>query len=191
MSQFVLPCACGAQIPVNRSQAGMSLPCPQCGKPVEVPTIRKLAEFASGVVEKKDSTRSGALKWLTPVAAVSFIVGLIGLSYAGYLYYERYTYLSFVAQIGGDLNLTEEDFMKEIRKSASQSPPADTWDYWNTMLYDGLKDASPPELFRAKRYLEARWPTLVQSFLVGLTGLGVFGISSFAIQKRRKVQNSI
>jgi len=154
---------------------------------VEVPTIRKLAEFASSVVEKNDSARSGALKWLTPVAAVSFIVGLIGLSYAGYLYYERYTYLSFVAQIGGDLKLSEEDFMKEIRKSASQSPPADTWDYWNTMLYDGLKDARPPDLFRAKRYLEAGWPTLLQSLLVGLTGLGVFGLCCFVIQKSRKV----
>jgi len=191
MSQFVLPCACGAQIPVNRSQAGMSLPCPQCGKPVEVPTIRKLAEFASDVVEKNDSARSGALKWLTPVAAISFIVGLIGLSYAGYLCYERYDYLLFVAQIGGELNLSEEDFIKEIRKSASQSPPADTWDYWNTMLYDGLKDASPPDLFRVKRYLEARWPTLVLSFLVGLTGLCVFGVCSFAIQKRRKAWNVI
>ena len=186
MSQFLLPCACGAKIPVNRSQAGMSLPCPQCGETMEVPTIRKLAEFASVAPERKGPKRGGAVKWLGPVAALSFIVGLLGLSYAGTIYYERYTYLAYISEVGADLKLTEEDFLAEVRKSASQSSPADTWDYWNTMLNDGLKDASPPDLFQAKRHLEARWPTLVSSLLVGLAGFGVFGVCSFLIQKIRK-----
>ena len=186
MSQFLLPCACGAKIPVNRSQAGMSLPCPQCGDIMEVPTIRNLSKFASTAPEGKEPKRSRSVKWLGPVAALSFIVGLIGLSYAGSLYYERYTTLTYVSQAGADLNLTEENFMAEVRKSASQSSPADTWDYWNIMLNDGLKDANPPDLFQAKRFLEARWPTLVSSFLVGLAGFGLFGIFSFLLQKIRK-----
>ena len=186
MSQFLLPCACGGKIPVNRSQAGMTLPCPQCGKTIEIPTIRKLAEFASVASEKKETKRVGIAKWLGPIAAIAFVVGLIGLAYGGYLYYERYTYLSFISQIGGDLKLTEENFMVEVRKSAIQSAPADTWDYWNTMLYDGLKDASPPDLFRAKRHLEARWPTMTYSFFVGLAGLGIFGASCFFLHRSRK-----
>ncbi len=185
MSQFLLPCTCGANIPVNRSQAGMSLPCPNCGNTVEVPTIRKLAEFATVVPAKKQAKTGQAAKWLGPVAAVSLIVGLIAMAYAGYLYYERYSYTTFVKQSGGDINVEEAEFLEGIRNHALQSAPADTWDYWNIMLEEGLKDPDPPDIFKIKRYLASRMPTMVGSLLTGGIGIAIFAISSVLLQRFR------
>jgi hypothetical protein len=185
MSQFLLPCSCGAKLPVSKSQAGMSLLCPECGVSVEVPTIRKLSELAIAIPETK-RTKSGGLKWLGPVAAISLLVGIIGLSYAGYLFYERRTYVAFAVENGANLDLKESDFIADIRKSAEQSAPADTWDYWNIMLNDGLKDPNPPDLFKVKRYLESRLPTMLNSLWAGLGGAAVFVAASFLIQQQRK-----
>ncbi len=186
MSQFLLPCSCGAKLPVNKSQAGMSLPCPECGVSVEVPTIRKLSSLATMIPEKKRAKAGQGLKWLGPVAAISLLVGIVGLSYAGYLFYERRTYRGFAVENGANMDVKESDFMADIRKSAEQSAPADTWDYWNTMINEGLKDPNPPDVFKLKRYLESKLPTLLNSLWVGLAGAAVFVGTSFLIQRQRK-----
>ncbi len=186
MSQFLLPCACGANIPVNRSQAGMSLPCPQCGKAIDVPTIRKLAEFASAVPAKKAIKTSNSWNLLGVIAAISFIVGLAGLTYGGYLVYDRYTITSQLAQNDVDLNKTEAEFMEGIRTKALQSAPSDTWDYWNIMVEEGLKDPDPPDLFKFKRYLASRVPEMIGSLITGGVGLAIFAISAFMMQRTRK-----
>ena len=187
MSQFLLPCACGAKIPVNSSQAGMSLPCLECGKTVEVPTIRKLAGFASTVPAKKEAmSRSG--KWLGPIAAISFIIGLLGLAYGGSLVYERYSYISEITQTGTKLNLTEAEYIAEVRKSALLSAPADTWDFWNALVNNGLRDPNPPGFFQVKRYLASRLPIMRASFLIGGISLAVFALSTFLMQKFRPVR---
>ena len=185
MSQFLLPCACGAKIPVNRSQAGMSLPCLECGKTVEVPTIRKLAEFATSVPAKKEAINRSS-KWLGPIAAISFIVSLLGLAYGGSLAYERYSYLSELTKTGANLNLTEAEYIADVRKSALLSSPADTWDFWNAIVNNGLRDPSPPGFFQVKRYLASQIPMMRGSFLVGGFSLAVFALTTFLMQKFRK-----
>lgn len=186
MSQFLLPCACGANIPVNRSQAGMSLPCPQCGNAIEVPTIRKLASFASAAPAKKVIKPTKSWNLLGAIAAISFIAGLIGLTYGGYLVYDRYSITSQLAQNEVDLNKTEEEFMEMIRTKALQSPPSDTWDYWNVMIEEGLKDPDPPDIFKFQRYLASRVPEMIGSLAAGGIGLTLFAISAFLMQRTRK-----
>jgi Domain of unknown function (DUF1922) len=44
MARFLLPCACGRQLPVTAAQAGDQLQC-ECGQRLEVPTLRHLAAF--------------------------------------------------------------------------------------------------------------------------------------------------
>ena len=185
MSQFLLPCACGAKIPVNRSQAGMSLPCPQCGETVEVPTIRKLAEFALTATAKKETKTGLSAKWLGPIAAISLIVSLIGLAYGGSLAYERYSFISQLTHNGASLNTTEAEFMTEFRKSALQTTPADTWDFWNIMVNNGLRDPSPPELFLVKRYLASQVQPMFVSVVTGGISLAVFALATFLMQKFR------
>jgi len=184
MSQFLLPCVCGAKIPVNRSQAGMTLPCLECGKTVEVPTIRKLAQFVSIVPTKKEAKGRSA-KWLGPIAAISFLISLLGLTYGGSLVYERYSYISEITKSNANLNLTEAEYIAEVRKSALLSAPADTWDFWNAIVNNGLRDPNPPYRFQVKRYLASQVTWMRDSFLVGGISLAVFALSTFLMQKFR------
>lgn len=186
MSQFLLPCLCGAKIPVNRSQAGMTLPCPECGKAIEVPTIRKLTPFAVTTPAKKETKATNSWKLLGPVAALGFLVGLLGLAYGGSLLYERYETISQVTQAGMDLNRTEEEFIAGVRENALKSAPSDTWDYWNVMLEEGLSDPKPPDLFRVKRYLASRLPTMIGALITGGVGILIFSLSAFLMQRLRR-----
>ena len=185
MSQFLLPCSCGAQIPVNRSQAGMSLPCLQCGKSIDVPTIRNLAPYANTLPAKKETTGNNSWKWLGPIAAIAFLVGLVGLAIGGNMAYERYYIISQVTSNGMDLTKTEEDYLSEVRKVALKSAPADTWDYWNVMVSEGLSDPSPPEFFRIKRYLESRFQPMMAWLITGAAGTAIFAVTSVLMQKLR------
>ena len=164
----------------------MSLPCPQCGKAIDVPTIRKLAEFASTDSAKKAVKTSRSWNWVGPIAAISFVVGLIGLTYGGYLAYERYSFISQLTENGAKLDTTEAEFIEGIRKKALQSAPSDTWDYWNVMIVEGLKDPDPPDLFKYKRYLASRVPEIRGSFITAGVSFAIFALSSFMMQRSRK-----
>jgi len=186
MSQFLLPCPCGASIPVNRSQAGMSLPCPQCGKTIEIPTIRKLAEFAVAVPAYKPVKSAASLRWLGPIAAVSLIICLIGFTYGGYLAIERYSLISELNKSNVSLDSNEEDFLARTRKAALQSAPADTWDYLNVMIEKGLQSPNPPDFFKVKRYLESRVPPMQISLWTGCFSFAVFTIAAFVLHRGKK-----
>ncbi len=163
----------------------MSLPCPQCGASIDVPTIRKLAAFATAPLAKKESKTNNSWKFLGPIAALGLLVGLVALTYGGSLFYERYITINQVKQSGMDLNKTEDEFIAGVRQNAMKSAPSDTWDYWNVMLEEGLSDPNPPDLFRVKRYLESRLPTMIGSLLLGCVGVVIFAISSILMQKLR------
>ena len=186
MSQYLLPCSCGANIPVSRSQAGMSLPCPKCAKILDVPTIRNMASLAaiSDTPEKAKSSRAPI--WLGPVAAIAFLVAVAAFFYCGSLVWERYQILSSLAAQKIDLAITEEDFLSDLRKMASESSPADTWDYWNVMVRRGLSDANPPDVFRVKRYLESQKPLIWGSLATAVISLAVFGVSALIMQRARR-----
>jgi len=186
MSQYLLPCSCGANIPVSRSQAGMSLPCPQCAKILDVPTIRNMASLAaiSDTPEKAKSSRAPI--WLGPVAALAFLVAVSAFFYCGSLVWERYQILSSLAAQKIDLAITEEDFLSDLRKMASESSPADTWDYWNVMVRRGLSDANPPDVFRVKRYLESQQPLIWGSLATAVISLAVFAVSALIMQRARR-----
>ena len=187
MSQFLLPCNCGAKIPVNRSQAGMTLPCTQCGQSIDVPTIRKLAPYASAPAAKTVSKKVGnSWNFLGFIAAIGFLVGLVGLAYSGNLAYERFSTISRATKSGMDLSKTEEDFVAGTRQNALNSAPSDTWDYWNIMIEDGLSDPQLPHLFQVKRYLASRLPTLYTSLAIGSVGMLIFAVSSFLMQSLKR-----
>ena len=164
----------------------MSIPCHQCGKAIDVPTIRKLNEFAVAVPATKSSKSGSSTKWLGPVAAISLIVCLISFSYAGYLALERYALVEEMVANKADLSATEEDFLSQTRKAALRSQPADTWDYLNVMIEKGLQAPNPPDFFKVKRYLASRLPPLQISLTIGGITLAIFGIAAFVLQRGRK-----
>lgn len=186
MSQYLLPCSCGANIPVSRSQAGMSLPCPQCAKSLDVPTIRNMASLAAISDAPKKAKSSRAPIWLGPLAALAFLVAAAAFFYCGSLVWERYQILSSLAEQKVDLTITEEVFLADLRRMASESLPSDTWDYWNVMVRQGLSEANPPDLFRIKRYLESKKPSIWGSLATAVLSLAVFAVSALMIQRAKR-----
>ncbi len=59
--QFALPCSCGNSVPVQQSQAGATVVCSQCGKTLNVPTIRGLRSLEA-IPETEGATASDALQ---------------------------------------------------------------------------------------------------------------------------------
>lgn len=86
MSKYLLPCACGKVIVIDASQAGQQIAC-ECGKLLEVPTLRGVRELepapetASPSREATDWNPSRGL-----VFAGSFVLFVIGaaVSYVGF-----------------------------------------------------------------------------------------------------------
>lgn len=191
MSKYLLPCSCGANIPVSRSQAGMNLPCPQCGKKIEVPTIRQMSTLEAvdaSVSTAKNSTSPNSLRIF---AALSLIVGLVALFYGGRLFLERYSIISVLAKQDMDLSKTEDDFLADMRKTSMSFTPADTWDYWNELTTEGMVDPNPPDLFKFKRFLEGRYPWMQGSLIIAGISLMMFAISSIIMFRGSRFADKI
>jgi len=195
MSSYLLPCDCGAKVTISRSQAGMSLLCPQCSTQLQVPTIRNMSLLAAAEspVDKSKphghstkGTRNRSPIFLGLLAAAFMLVAIGSLAYAGWIAYERYSILSNLSESKVDLSKTEEDFLKEIRATALQAPPADTWDYWNLLANQGLSEPNPPDFFRIKRYLAAQKPVMNRWFAIGGVSLALFVATAFITQKMTK-----
>lgn len=79
MSQYRLPCAkdnCGGSAVVDASQAGLTVPCPDCGAPLEVPTIRGLSQLQR-VASAEPETAPGG--WGIPQAVMTVGAALMAL----------------------------------------------------------------------------------------------------------------
>ncbi len=180
MSQFLLPCLCGAKIPINRSQAGMTLPCPQCGTSVEVPTIRHLNSLepaASGnTVAPKRASRGPSLA-LRVIAGILLLLSIGFLSYGGIMAYERWTFPV-------NLNMTEEDYVKDMSVGLDELSPASTWDTWNNLADNGLMNIETPNYFRYKRSFEAAAPKMYTCLGIGFASFFGFVISFFLSRNR-------
>lgn len=84
MSQYRLPCTkddCGGSTVVDVSQAGLSVPCPQCGTSLEVPTIRGLAQLERVATEEPEHAQR---KWGLPQSLMTIgAVILVGFAVLG------------------------------------------------------------------------------------------------------------
>ncbi len=180
MTQYLLPCDCGAEIPVSRSQAGMSVPCPACGKSLDVPTIRNLANLKPAPVAANTTARDHYRppNILQRIAAgIFFLVAVGGLGYGGLVAYQRVT-------LPIDMSRTEEDFYAESKESLEAMSPADTWDTWNAIAYAGVTSARTPDYFLIKRAYENSAKQMYLSLGIGSVGLAIFVACLFIAPKR-------
>lgn len=190
MSKFVLPCNhCGSSVVIARSQAGMSIPCGGCGVVLQAPTIRHFGTLKQVEVETPVPTTPKSSLWLSLLAAIAFIVGAGSLAYTGAIGWEHYNLLNQVAAAKMDLTKNEEDYIRDTRSASLQATPADTWDYWNEVTQFGLSQASTPDFFRIKRYIEAQRPVLFQWGTVSAVSFSIF--AGIALMLRRPKKSSV
>jgi hypothetical protein len=190
MNQYQIPCECGTKTLVSRSQAGMRIPCAGCGKPIEVPTIRNLAAFAitSAAAKPVATKSSGTGPWILLgfIASIALIAGVGTLIYGSMLAWDSYVLKADLEKQEVDLTKTEEDFYVEMRGIRENAPPADTWDYWNALIEEGLSEPNPPEFFKIKRYIDSQTPWIRGNFSVAATSLTIFALSAFLMQRFRR-----
>lgn len=159
--QYLLPCPCGHSIPISRSQAGMTVSCPQCNSTIEIPTIRGMANLTPAYADgqndssrnqtdgrstaKRPSTQTTKSTLRKALAAVFFIVLVVaGLTTARWGIIRYATPTPF----------TVEDEIKQGTETLSQFSPAETWDAWQYYQSVGFREKNPAPYYRVKRVME-------------------------------------
>jgi len=142
--RYLLPCSCGAKIPIEPRQAGEEIQC-ECGASLEIPTLMKMAELELAEPEPAASAVSGT--WGTPQ----------GLMLLGAM-------ISVLALVLGAFSLRSRpeppitEFPTElIGHGVDTLSPLETWHRWQYLRSYGL-DPTPFDADRnyAKRLLKWR-----------------------------------
>jgi hypothetical protein len=88
---FILGCECGRGVRVEATQAGMTVPCPKCGRSLPVPSLGELRRISLAPDAPRDRSESGegtATLRIVGVAlflmafALSFVVGFAAVPFA-------------------------------------------------------------------------------------------------------------
>ena len=164
---YVLRCACGTKLSVQRSQAGSRIKCPQCEQTVEIPTIRGLSklEITEDRVPIEKNGRVSRPRW-TPwrgaIAAACFILALIGLGRSGLYGYYRWS---------NPTPFSEVDMLREAEQMTNEFTPVEAWDTWRYLQESGLGAKKPPQALVAKRFLEKQDSSMAKWAAAGALGL--------------------
>lgn len=137
-SVFELTCECGQKLTVSAGQAGSQVVC-ECGKTVEVPTIRELRKFAApeaakaGSVGQKADPRAAQdekSRVVFSVLAICLVLG--GLAIAG-------TYYMFQASIENqEIDPRFLAMLNTANEKIDETPLDHLWDEWKRYRDEGM-----------------------------------------------------
>ena len=167
MTSFLLPCACGVDIPVSSSQAGGLATCPACGRQEPVPRLRDLGRLR--VVAEVAGARTPAswTGWHSFLLAGSLLAATAGL-------------------LSVSFTPPEVDFFDDatIKSSAMKAPTDEVYTAWATRLVHASIDRPPTEIEAKSRgrsdYYHSLQNGLRTAAAVGalLALVGVVGVMS-------------
>lgn len=129
MTSFLLPCACGVDIPVTSSQAGGQTTCPACGREEPVPRLRDLGKLRIATVEPVARSARGWSGMHTLLLAGSLLAAAAGL-----------LSVSFTPP---EVVLFDD---ATIKSSVMQAPTDEVYSAWATRLFYTSVDRPPTEL---------------------------------------------
>jgi hypothetical protein len=171
MPKYQLTCDCGDVIPVGIAQAGASMPCPGCGKSIDVPGTKQLRTLPLLPDQATTATKASGLEptglgaiLARALAALLLIATCWGFSYGGYLAYLRYN-----API--EFGHTEDEFYDDLRQRALEDPPARAWDHWQYIVETGVPAHNPPPYFVISKVFENQKPWMVGALTCGVVSL--------------------
>jgi len=150
--KYLLPCYCGRQIVVERSQAGENVVC-SCGASLQVPNLLQM-KMLEEVSEPTEQIRR-TWEWrerLRLLGIILFIVSILGL---GLLLWFRPRNDPFAPE--------------EIQRAARALAPADTWENWERMK-QGLD-----------RRIDKHYAAAMEKFRIWSAVSGVVGLSGLAL----------
>jgi hypothetical protein len=155
--RYRLPCSCGQTVLVERSQAGLSVAC-SCGKQLEVPTIRGLAQL--------DTVQSAPdqLGWTAQygLLLIGVLIALFAAGTAGWR----------VVKQGPDLfsESSIDATMKEHFAQIEKMPPGDVVLLWQSLRnLPYMEDTQAKKQYYIEREANQRWSWV----LAGIAAAGV------------------
>lgn len=130
--KYVLPCDCGQEILVEATQSGQEVTC-QCGKRLEVPTMRTLRTLK--IVKRPEAGPSASSTWgaRQAVLMLGVLIALAGVAWAGYLLLQKRSVI-------GRLDASRPKIV-----DIHELSPYQAWVVWQEEIRPGLHEAAPWE----------------------------------------------
>src|SRR5260221_8593002 len=140
MARFLLPCACGRQLPVTAAQAGDQLQC-ECRQRIEVPTLRHLAALE----RVEDSAARRAKSWGARQGLVFLGASIIAIAAVCLL----------VLQLQKPQPIHEQLIQTNIEKMT----PAQIWAAWPALQHGIMRSLLPVEaaIYQQRKYEIESW----------------------------------
>lgn len=161
----LLTCECGLSHRVGRSQAGQQISC-ECGKELQVPTLRGLSELPLAEEKGVDASQSSAWKgWRAPTLATCSGLLVLSLLYSGY---------AFLQSFRNDLNYSTEDFIAEGDAAIDTFGPDELSITWTDFQTLGLRNRASPMFHVYNLYSE-------EQKVKGFAGLGVSALFALLV----------
>ena len=145
--RYLLPCPCGARIPVDVSQAGERIFC-QCGVTLDVPTMRQLRELELAEPEAVATRTEWGVR--QGVILLALVVTLVAGAIGGYLW----------AVQPAPPTLDTEAALRAIDQQVNAMTPLQSWELWHgRILADGLVQYENPVqiAYHARVAARRRW----------------------------------
>lgn len=140
--QYLLACECGANHTVERSQAGQTIEC-ECGKAVEVPSIRGLAALPVAAPSEAAVAAAAAAPPTTwsPLRGLMFTGGLIvGVISAGVLIWS----LMGISALGEYTIDRTPEVLDMVKQDVDQFDLEQTYAEWLDLRDQGLGETFTP-----------------------------------------------
>ncbi|MES1213295.1 MAG: hypothetical protein ABUL64_01800, partial [Singulisphaera sp.] len=78
-TEYLLPCACGQKLAIDRSQAGLAVRCDHCGAELTIPTLRGFAQLETVPTEAEVGAEWGVRQAVLFLGAVIAGIGLLAV----------------------------------------------------------------------------------------------------------------
>ena len=174
MKTYLLPCDCSREIPVTAADAGGSVPCPQCGRQVDVPKLRNLGSLRQVVAGDAPVAR----RWTAGHSTV--LVGLLLAATTGMLS------MLFPAPPAPQVDLDD------LRRTLAATPYANIYGIWVTEMRQrqiAPKPTPAEEAYRQKAAESRAWRQRLQyaagaSLALAATGALAVALRSAAERSR-------
>ena len=172
--QYLLPCDCGNQTPVDASQAGSTILC-SCGKKLDVPSLRAIRDLPLHAAESSQRK----YQW-NPAAGLIFVSGvLVALIAGGFAFFMHISAVQMV-----DFEPPAQEEITAWINEVDAAPPEDLIEIWNSAQHMGLGAHEESPFVQARMMSDNFAAYRNTSLIVFVSGL-VFALSSIFL--RRKV----
>jgi hypothetical protein len=145
MSQYLLPCSCGQNVPVDLRQAGQQVVC-SCGKKLDVPPLRQLRILSP--VSSAEQPARAAWSVRHGVMSATLILAAVFAAIGGYSWYTAPPLPEFDA----------EARMQAMKEAVAGATPTAVWREWENTYRSlgtrGLSEFRNPNEERDREVIE-------------------------------------